>query len=132
MLGNDANNQAVAYVYTFSGGAQGFSASPLAGFGSFGKMLSATKINNEFILFSTATGVYSCNGLNVNMVSLLPAAQKISYQSKLNVLSVASGSNLNAYSVITSTVGTTSFTPIAKMSKTFTDSIVDFEVITNK
>jgi hypothetical protein len=130
VLGNDANNQAAAYIYTFSGG---FSASPLGGFGSLGKMLSAAKINGEFMIFSTTTGVYACKEWSLNTVSILPnSAQKVEYQAGLNVLTVASGSNLNAYSVGTTTVGTTSYAPIPKLSFILSDSIVDFEVITNK
>jgi len=132
VLGNDTNNQAIAYVYTSEGG---FSTSPISGFGSFGKMLSATKINNESVVFSTNNGVYVCNGLHVNMTSLLPSAQKIIYQSKLNVLvaanSTANAGTLSAYT-LSATSGIFSLTPIAKMSLTLADSVFDFELITNK
>ncbi|MEO8760816.1 MAG: hypothetical protein ABI388_06215 [Bacteroidia bacterium] len=128
IFGNDSNQQATAYIYTFSGG---ISASPLSGVGSLGKLLSAVSINNEYVILSTKNGVYACTGTAINTTAVLPAAQKLAYQPKLNVLVAASGLNLNAYKIVTN-AGITSFNPFTKMNLTFADSIVDFEVITNK
>jgi hypothetical protein len=128
VLGNDAGNNAVAYLLYPS--IPAFTPITLPP----GKMLSATKVNNGGFIYSTATGVYVCNGVTVNPASLLPnGAQKVSYQSGLNMLAVANStssimSNIKAY-----TVSTNSLTLINNWSLlTFGDSLIDFEVITNK
>ena len=121
VLGNDISNNAAAYLFSPAGNAfLGQINMPS------GKLLSAVKVNNEYLIFSTTTGVYSC--INLNYVSLLNLiAQKLSYQPKLNLLTVANGSNLNAYAVNSNTL-----TSIPHWSIILTDSISDFEVITNK
>ncbi|HEX7412999.1 MAG TPA: hypothetical protein VF411_03055 [Bacteroidia bacterium] len=136
VLGNDINNNAAVYIY--SPIENSFSASSLITI-SLGKMMSAVKVNNECIIFSTNSGVYSCNGLTVNTVSLLSAgAQKLNYQSKLNMLTVAISSattcSLTGYAVYTSTSSVAPLWtwPISHRVLTFGDSLIDFEVITNK
>ncbi|MHB8261286.1 MAG: hypothetical protein ACYDCN_08860 [Bacteroidia bacterium] len=129
VLGNDINNDAAVYIYSPSGNS--FSASSLITT-NLGKMLSAVKINNECIIFSTNSGVYACNGLAVNTVSLLPTgAQKLNYQPKLNMLTVATStsasSSLNGYAV-----GSNTLSLISNRTLPFSDSLIDFEVITNK
>jgi hypothetical protein len=91
-----------------------------------GKLLAAVKINNEELIFSTSAGIYTCIDLNVTSI-MSSGAQKLSYQPKLNMLTIASGSNLNAYAL-----GTASLSPITTRSLILGSSIVDFEVITNK
>lgn len=123
VLGNDITNNAVVYIYSVMGNS--FSAIATGS----GKMLSAVKVNNEYIIFSTTTGVYPCNGLTVSPISLLPnAAQKLCYQPKLNMLMVATSTNVIGY-----TVGSTTLSVISNRTINFTgDSLIDFEVITNK
>ncbi len=124
VLGNDASNNATAYL--FYPPSIGFM--PISGMPS-GKMLSAVKVNNNSIIFSTATGVYACNGLIVNPVSLLSnGAQKLYYQPKLNMLTVATSTTICTY-----TVGSTALSSIPRWTLPFAaDSLIDFEVITNK
>jgi hypothetical protein len=120
ILGNDATNQAVIGFYTPSNNT--FSNFSISG---SGKMLSATKVNKEYILIATTTGIYPVLGLSLN-ASLSPSvAQKLSYQAKLNRLTTASNTSLNSYYVATNSLSLIS-------TKVLTDSIIDFEVITNK
>jgi hypothetical protein len=125
VFGNDANNNPQVYIYyantnSFS---NAFSGSPA------GSMLSAVKISSGYVLFSTTSGVYSSSSTSINPTPLIPTgAQKLVYQPKLNRLTVAAGLNLKSYSV-----GTGSLTAIFNPTLiSYTDSIVDFEVITNK
>jgi len=138
VLGNDTiSNSAALYIYQPM--ENQFSPSSLISSGS-GKMSSAVKVSNECIIFSTNTGIYVCNGLSVNLApSSLPAgAQKLSYQPNINnisVLTVGTSNAISGYAISSSTVSVTtfSFTPIHNWSLTFgTDSLIDFQVITNK
>ena len=133
VLGNDTNNNAVVYIY--SPVENRISAYSFAGTG-LGKMLSATKINNEYVLFSTATGVYSCIGLSLNIVPGFSGAQKLVYQPGLNLLTVGNSgsgsSSLTGYALITNTLSVTTFSAITNRTLNFGDSLIDFEVITNK
>ena len=120
VLGNNANNQARISIYNPA--ANHFSTYILS---VNGKMLSATKVNNEYILIATTTGIYPLIGFSLNASLSASVAQKISYHPKLNRLTAASNTTLNSYYVTTN-----SLTPIS--TKVLTDSIIDFEVITNK
>ena len=120
VLGNDATNQAVGYVYCISG--NNF---PITLSMPTSKIYSAVKVTNQYLICSTTSGIYPISGLNAG-VSLSPLiAQKLSYQPKLNRLTIASNTNLNSYYVHTNSLSLIS-------TKALTDSIVDFEVITNK
>ena len=96
-----------------------------------GEMLSAVLANNQYVLFSTNSNVYTYSSAN-SIITTLPTgtngAQKISYQPQLNRLSIANGSNLNAYIY---TVGSNTLSTIFAKSLG-TTTIIDFEVITNK
>jgi hypothetical protein len=120
VVGNDATNQAVVGFYTPSNNT--FSNFSISG---TGKMLSATKVNNEYILIATTTGIYPLIGLSLNAPLSPSVAQKLSYQPKLNRLTAASNVSLNSYYVATNSLSLIS-------TKVLADSIIDFEVITNK
>jgi hypothetical protein len=126
VLGNDSNNQAQMYIYqpvenTFS--------NPLITNINYGKMMSAVMINNEYVIFSTPSGIYPITNENLNIALLNTGAQKLAYQPKLNMLIAASGFNLTPYHV-----STYSLTPVSVIHSSINcgDSIIDFEVITNK
>jgi hypothetical protein len=126
VLGNDSNNQAQVYIYYAPD--NNFSNALING--SLGSMLSAVKVSSNYAIFSTASGYYSVNEISVNQNSLFSTggAQKLTYQPKLNMLTAAVGFNLNSYYV-----STYSLTPIAtNPSINCSDSIIDFDVITNK
>ncbi len=126
VFGNDINDNATAYIYTFS--SNGFLTPPIFS-NTFGKLLSAVKVNNQYVIFSTESGVYACKGTSVNSNPILTGVvQKLAYQPKINMLTTAEMGSLNAY-----TVGTNSLSILNARSMAFSgDSIVDFEVITNK
>jgi hypothetical protein len=142
VLGNDTTTNTAA-LYIYQPVENQFSSSSLLS-GGMGKMSSAVEVTNECIIFSTNTGIYVCNGLSTNLAPspLNIGAQKLSYQPNINntsILTVASSSsgnaNLAAYAISSSTVSVTtfSFTPIPDWSLTFhSDSLIDFQVITNK
>jgi hypothetical protein len=94
-------------------------------------MLSAVKVNSNYALFSTASGIYLINGISVNSAPIggSVGAQKLVYQPKLNRLIAATGFNLNSYYF-----SANALTPISGTHSSINcgDSIVDFEVITNK
>lgn len=127
VLGNDANNNAQAYVYYPPNNA--FSNALLNNNTTIGSMLSAVKINGNYFIFSSGSTIYSFQFQTASYISNIPVgAQKLAYQPKLNWLVAATGSTLNIY-----TVGTNSLTLIPKASSiNCIDSIIDFEVITNK
>jgi hypothetical protein len=128
VLGNDASNNAVAYLLYPS--IPAFTPIPMPS----GKMLSATKVNNGGFIFSTTTGVYACNGVTVNPLPLfLPlGAQKLYYQPGLSMLTIASSSSTGSSLVSYAVGSSTTFTLIPNRTLTFGDSLIDFEVITNK
>ena len=122
VFGNDSANKGVIDIYQFS--TNRFSAAPIR---LSDKITSAVKINNQYVVYSTTTAIYGCGNFSTP-TSLQPtAAQKLIYQSKLNTLMAANGTIINAY-----TVGTNSLSAIPKMTLTLSDSVTDFEVITNK
>jgi len=127
VLGNDVNNQAQVYIYYAPNNS--FSNALIST--SLGSMLSAVKIGSNYAIFSTASGVYQVISISVNLAPLTSSigAQKLAYQPKLNRLVAAAGFNLNSYYV-----STTSLTPVSGTHSSINcgDSIVDFEVITNK
>ncbi|HXU25676.1 MAG TPA: hypothetical protein VN698_00485 [Bacteroidia bacterium] len=129
VFGNDASNQTQAYVFYVPNN----SLSSLQNIPAAGKILSAVKVSSNYAIFSTASGIYSVNGISVSSVlSSSGGAQKLAYHPKLNMLvtanSTSSTGSLNLY-----TVGTNSLTPVLHPSFiNCTDSIIDFEVITNK
>jgi len=126
VLGNDANNQAQAYIYYVPSNSFPIQLSNMPP----NKMLSAVKVSSSYFIFSTASSIYSYQYTNSNCISnLLLGAQKLAYQPKLNRLVAAAGTSLNSYYV-----GTSSLTPVsgAHSSINCGDSIIDFEVITNK
>ncbi|HTA63248.1 MAG TPA: hypothetical protein VK835_12360 [Bacteroidia bacterium] len=126
VLGNDASNQAQGYIYNIIDG----SSTPLTGLPVSGKILSAVKVNNNYMAFSTSSNTYLyCYSTPSNNISLPFSAQKLAYQPKLNRLVAAVGFNLNSYYVGTDTLTSISGT---HSSINCGDSIVDFEVITNK
>ena len=127
VFGNDSHNQAKGYIYYVPGNTF---VDSLQNILPNTTMLSAVKVSSNYALFSTALGIYPVNGRNVN--PKLPGsvgAQKLAYQPKLNRLLAAVGFNLNSYYV-----GTTSLTPVSGIHSSINcgDTIVDFEVITNK
>lgn len=127
VFGNDVNNQAITYIYQPQ--ENSFLPSSITGTVT-GKLLSAVAVNNEYVIFSTTTGVYACRGLTINSAPLLTdVVQKLAYQPKLNMLVAATMGNLNAYTVNANSLSSL----ISKRSLSMpADSIVDFEVITNK
>jgi hypothetical protein len=136
VFGNDTStNTAALYIYQPMENL--FSPSSLISSGS-GKMLSAVKVTNQCIIFSTNTGIYVCNGLSINPAPspLSSGAQKLSYQTNINninVLTVGSGSSIAAYAVGSTTVSVTTFSfTLIKTLSLGNDSLIDFEVITNK
>jgi hypothetical protein len=141
VLGNDTTTNTAA-LYIYQPVENQFSPSSLLS-GGLGKLTSAVLFSNEFVIFSTNTGVYVCNGLNVISAPLISGgAQKLSFQPNINnksILTVANSSatsaNLSAYAVYTTT---SSIAPlwtwnISDWALTFNgDSLIDFQVITNK
>ncbi|HKC68784.1 MAG TPA: hypothetical protein VKG26_11180 [Bacteroidia bacterium] len=129
VLGNDTStNQAQIYIYQPV--ENSFSLTSLTVSGNYGKMQSAVMVNNEYVLFSTPLGIYPVVNDNLNVALLNLNAQKLVYQPKQNRLTVATTTGyLNSY-----IVGTTSLTPVLGMHQSINmgDSIIDFEVITNK
>ncbi len=143
VFGNDTStNTAAAYIVSSlsSPQTQPLFSPPLSNMPA-SALLSAVKVTNESIFFSTSTGVYVCNGLSVIPSPLLPiGAQKLSYQPNINNISVltvasstSSSNSIAAYAVGSTTISATSFslTPIKTISLG-NDSLIDFEVITNK
>ena len=125
VFGNDANNHVQAYIYNVPSNTL---SSPLGGLPT-DNILSAVKVNGNYIIFSSSSNIYSYQYTTSNCISnVTVGAQKLAYQPKLNRLVAAAGFNLNSYYV-----GTSSLTPVPNSSPiNYTDSIIDFEVITNK
>ena len=123
VFGNDASNHVQAYIYYTPNNS--FS-SALGGLPT-DNILSAVKVNGNYIIFSSSSQIYSYQYLNY-LPYLSVGAQKLAYQSKLNRLVAATGTSLNSYYV-----GTSSLTPVPNaITINCGDSILDFEVITNK
>lgn len=128
VLGNDVNNHAQAYIYyvTNNNYILQLSNMPLTD-----KMLSAVKISGSYFIFSTDIGIYSYQYPTSNCIkNVSVVAQKLVYQPKLNRLTAA---------ISTSSSGALAFYAVSTHSLTlmrwplsFNDSIIDFEVITNK
>jgi len=123
VIGNDATNNAVLYTYNVPGN---YFNGPFS-LGA-GKMLSAVQFDSDYLVYSSANGnIYGyrySNGNNLVLASV--TAQKIIYKSKLNELSAASRNQLFTYSL------SGNYSLIQSNLQAFTDSIIGFEVITNK
>ena len=123
VLGNDASNNFVFYMYTVS---TNLFAGPFALPG--GKLLSAVQIDSDYLVYSTSNGTiyghrYS-NGTTLALASVM--AQKMIYKNKLNELTAAVKNSLYVYSV------SGNYTLTQQNMQLFTDSIIGFEVLTNK
>lgn len=121
--GNNSLNQAVFYFYTVS--TNGLSAAyPL----STAKLLSAAMLDFDNLLLALDDGTltrYQCSSGNATVLATLKA-QKIVYNPKMQELNAAATNAVYTYSVSSNYALTlTGFTTLA-------DSIIGFEVITNK
>jgi hypothetical protein len=123
VVGNNASNQAVYYLFNVStNGLQGPFTLPA------GRLLSVQAVNTDYLALALDDGkIYGHQHSNGNSTVLANLkAQQISYHPKLGELFAASSSTLYSYSLSTNYVMTLTG------SATASDSILAFEVITNK
>jgi hypothetical protein len=125
VLGNDASNQVQAYIYYAPSNSL---SSPLGGLPT-DNILSAVKINGNYIIFSSSSKIYSYQYSNYLPYQNI-GAQKLVYQPKLNRLTAASSTSSSGVLAFY-TVNANSLT-LMRWPLSFGDSIIDFEVITNK
>lgn len=123
VLGNDASNNAVFSLYTVSSNV----CTPMS-FLIAGKMLSAVQIDSDNLVFSSSNGnIYAFKYSTSNLTPLASVtAQQLFYQSKMKELTAACKNNLYVYSV------SASYMLTQQTMQAFADSIIGFEVITNK
>jgi hypothetical protein len=123
ILGNDASNNAVYSLYTASTNVCTPPTSLMNG-----KMLSAVQIDSDYMIFSSANGnIYGFRYSNTNILSLAGVvAQKLFYHPKMHELTASCKNNLYAYSVSGNYILT------QQNMHVLADSIIGFEVITNK
>jgi hypothetical protein len=124
VLGNDASNKAVLSIYSVSANIS----NPVTNLVN-SKMLSAVQIDPDYLIFSCANGtIYGYKYSTSNLLSLatVSGAQKLFYQPKMLELTAASLNTLYVYSVSGNYVLT------QQNMQVLTDSIIGFEVITNK
>jgi len=123
ILGNNGSNQAVFYLYTVNTNA-------LVGPFSLpaGKLLSAAWVDSDYLLLAMDNGIiYGYRYSNSNATVLANVkAQKITYDTGLRELNAAVNNGMYSYSLSTNYVLT------ATGFATVSDSIIGFEVITNK
>ena len=129
VAGNDASGQAQLYYYTPS--SFGFS-NAMPATASLGKMISVAQVNAQQVLIATTSGVYFFGSATSNAIQVLSIlAQKLVYQPKLNRLTLSNSTSTSG-SISAYAVGTNSLTPVSGFNVNCNDSIIDFEVITNK
>ncbi|HXD94514.1 MAG TPA: hypothetical protein VNX01_15010 [Bacteroidia bacterium] len=128
VLGNNSANQAEGYVYSIPNGGS----TALTGILPInGKMSSAVKVNNNCFAFSVGSFTYLYYYSTPNYDINVPvSAQKLVYQPKLNRLTAASSTSSSGVLAFY-TVNVNSLT-LMRWPLSFNDSIIDFEVITNK
>ncbi len=123
ILGNDTANNAVLYLYTVS-------ANIFVGPMSLpaGKLLSAAQIDSDYLVFASANGnIYGYRYSNGSALSLANVtAQKIFYHPKMLELTAACKTNLYVYSV------SGNYALSQQSMQVLSDSIIGFEVVTNK
>ncbi len=121
VLGNNASNQAVIYLYSVSNNsfANPQSLPP-------GKIISAVQVSPDFILFAIENGgVYSFSYSSGITPVLSSPVQKMFFQSKMNELTASYKNNLYIYSLSGNSL-------TLKHIQVLADTIAGFEVITNK
>ncbi|MGZ3864155.1 MAG: Ig-like domain-containing protein [Bacteroidia bacterium] len=123
ILGNDAANKAVFSLYDVSAN----TCTPVSGLAN-GKMLSAVQIDPDFLIFSCSDGnIYGFRYSNNNILPMTGVvAQKLFYHPKMKELTASVKNNLYVYSV------SGNYTLNQQKMQVLTDSIIGFEVITNK
>lgn len=123
ILGNDATGKSVFSLYDASAN----TCTPVSVLAN-GKMLSAVQIDPDFMIFSCDNGnVYGFRYSNSNVLPMAGVmAQKLFYQPKMTELTASVKNNLYVYSV------SGNYTLTQRKMQVFADSIIGFEVITNK
>jgi hypothetical protein len=123
ILGNNSSGQAVFYLYNVpTNGLNGPYTLPA------GKLLSSAQANTDFLFLGMDDGnVYGYKFSNSNTSILANVkAQKLLFNVKLNELNAAVGNKVYSYSL------STNYTLIPQGFLTAGDSLIGFEVITNK
>jgi hypothetical protein len=123
VLGNDGSNQAVLYLYSASGNVFNGPLSLPAG-----TLVAAAQADSDFILFALSNGTIYGYRYSTNNTLILTSqqAQKLFYHPKLAELNVSYKNFLYTYRL------STNYSLNLVNTRALTDTIVDFEVITNK
>ena len=123
VLGNDATNNAVLYLYSVS---TNVFAGPLSL--PSGKLLSAVQIDPDYLALASESGtIYGYRYSNGNTLALASIkAQKLIYKAKMYELTAASKNTLYVYSV------SGNYSLGLSNTHVLSDSIIGFEVVTNK
>ncbi len=123
ILGNDTNSNPVIYLYSVTGN---FFTGPMSL--PAGKLVSAVQIDSDYLIFAAQSGnIYGYRFSTNNAISLASInAQKISFQPKMYELTASSKNNLYTYSLS----GNYNLTQVNM--QVLADSIIGFEVVTNK
>lgn len=123
VLGNNSLGQAVFYLYDASmNGLQGpFNLPP-------GKLLSAALADSDHLLLAMNTNMIYCYQYSNSNYTILAniTAQKLFYSPKMRELDAAASNTVYSYSL------STNYTLTQTGSQTLPDSVIGFEVITNK
>ncbi len=123
LFGNDAQGNATLYLYSVTGNVLNSSAFSLGS----GKLFAAAQVDSDHFILSIGGSIYLYQYSTANLTLLLNMpAQKLLYNPARSELDLSSKNTFNAYSL------TGLNTLVLTNSKVFTDSILDFEVITNK
>jgi len=124
ILGNDAGNNAVVYLYSVSAN---IFTGPISSFPA-GKLLSAVQIDPDYLIFASASGnIYGyrySTGTTLSLANI--TAQKLFYHPKMKELTAASKNALYVYSV------SGNYALNQQNMQVLADSIIGFEIITNK
>lgn len=123
VVGNNSSGQAQLYLYSVQNNAfTGPFVLPT------GKLLSAVQADSDFLLLGMDNGnIYGYKYSTGNCLPLAGAkAQQLAYNNKLGEVTAAVRNNLYSYSL------STNYNLTQINMQTFTDSIIGFDVITNK
>lgn len=123
IFGNNSSGSAVYYLYNvLTNGLQGPFTLPAA------KLLSAEQVNSDYLLLGLDDGkIYGFQYSTSNMTVLTNVkAQQLIYNADLGAVFAASNNTIYSYSISTNYVLTLNAAPFVS------DSIIAFEVVTNK
>lgn len=125
VFGNDNTGQAV--LNFFDPLSPGLSSASLPA----GKLYDAVQVDNDNLILSIGNQLYGYRSSDHNIIPLsgAPAAisQKLFYTTKLNRLDAANNATISSYNYNPST-----FSLVSLLSKNVSDSIIDFQTMTNK